>query len=705
MNRGQHNNLTAAGMSAENAPLVCPSPARPGRTGARLRRVKFGQRGDGKRQTKTPRGALGLGLLLGAALLAGTADARPTAIGGVRQSAGVDSRMLGGAEMLAVWTLPRLGVAVRNDPQDLRLLLGKRELRYAPGRGWTAHGFTLSGPLPAPVTEGGSLHVPLRALELLGVRVLTDTPGLLGFAAPASVPAATLLPSDGGPERPVIRPPVAATPPAPARPAPPAPALAAPPAAPATGAASPAPSQLLPNIQPIPTLPAPPPPPVPGLSVPRVANLDTVRVSRTLYRTVEVQRVVLDLSAPAPQVVSREAGGLGVLFPGVTVQGSQQTLPGGDTLTLTQTGAGASVRLGTGGGRSEVFTLDDPFRVVIDTTTYTDASVPPPINPDALPAGVTYRNRGLLHLLSFDPALFQPRVVSAPQGRSLSVPDLVRSVGGVAGVNGGYFDPRSGLPVDLVAVGGLMTAASLEKRATVGFTALGEALFGYPRPRYVLSGPFGSVTVNSVRAAPSAALLTAFVGDGKTAVGGSGLTTLLLAPGSASVTRAATGPVIAPARTLAFTFDPARFPALPREAGAALNVTLNWQATDAPWSSAVDALSAGPLLVQGGRVAVDPRREGFNTAAGVWRPTRQSALGTVNGQPTIAYFEHGTPEAFAAALAGAGVRDAVRMDSGSSATAYLQGGYAGLGAYLNTVWSQPVPNAIVFVPRAAAGQK
>ncbi|WP_368482882.1 phosphodiester glycosidase family protein [Deinococcus marmoris] len=667
--------------------------------------MKFGQNGgqsgDNNRRRRTP----GLWLLIGAGLLAGSALARPTAIGGVPQSAGVDSRVLGGTEMLAVWTLPRLGVSVRNDPQDLRLLLGKRELRYAPGKGWTALGFTLSGTLPTPMITNGSMHVPLRALELLGVRVLTDTLGLLGFATPTSVPTATLLPSDGGPERPVIRPPVSATPSAPA-PTAAQPAPAAPASPPPAITPSPATSEALPNIQPIPALPAPTPPPLmPSLSVPKVANLDTVRISRTLYRTVEVQRVVMDLSAPASQVISREAGGLSVLLPGVTVQGSQQTLPGGDTLTLAQTGAGASIRLGTGGGRSEIFTLEDPFRVVIDTTTYTDSSVPPPIDPDALPAGVSYRNKGLLHLLSFDPALFQPRVVSAPLGRSLSVLDLVKSAGGVAGVNGGYFDPRSSLPVDLVAVGGLMTAASLEKRATVGFTNTGEALFGYPRPRYVLSGPFGSVTVNSVRATPSAALLTAFVGDGKTSVGGTGLTTLLLAPGSVSVTRAVTGQITPPPRTLAFTFDPARFPALPVAAGAPLNVALNWQATDAPWGSAVDALSAGPLLVQGGKVVIDPRREGFNTAAGVWRSTRQSALGTLGGQPTIAYFEYGTPEAFAAALAGAGVRDAVRMDSGSSATAYLQGGYGGLGGYLNTVWSQPVPNAIVFVPREVAGKK
>ena len=101
----------------------------------------------------------------------------------------------------------------------------------------------------------------------------------------------------------------------------------------------------------------------------------------------------------------------------------------------------------------------------------------------------------------------------------------------------------------------------------------------------------------------------------------------------------------------------------------------------------------------------DPRREGFNTAASIWRPTRQVALGLWKGQPTVAYLEHGTPEAFAAALVGAGLSDALRLDSGSSASAYLTGGYGNLGGYLNTVWGRPVPNAIVFVPKLTGAVK
>ncbi|MFD1731116.1 hypothetical protein ACFSC4_08615 [Deinococcus malanensis] len=62
--------------------------------------------------------------LLSGSLLLTTAAARPLAIGGALQSASVGTRVIGGHEMLAVWTLPRLGISVRNDPLDLRLLMG-----------------------------------------------------------------------------------------------------------------------------------------------------------------------------------------------------------------------------------------------------------------------------------------------------------------------------------------------------------------------------------------------------------------------------------------------------------------------------------------------------------------------------------------------------------------------------------------------------
>lgn len=629
-------------------------------------------------------------------LFLGGVQARTVAIGGVPQAPAVDSKTLAGTEMLAVWTLPRLGVSVRNDPLDTRLLYGARELRYSPQAGWVAVGFRSSAPFPAPQSVNGSLYVPLSAVKLLGVRVWKDTPDMIDFAAPAVVPTVTLGPS-----------PVLATPEKPG--------LPPPPPAPAGVRSVPVPivkALVTFDVVPVPNVAAPSSPGVaaagdPNASQPNpaVANLNTVRVSHAVHRSVEVQRVVLELSAPSTHTITRGKDGLSILLGGVTATASSSILNSGDSLVVQPGTAGVLVTLGTGGGSSEVFTLDNPPRVVIDTTTLLSSDVPPPINPDDLPEGVTYQNRGVLHLLSFDPALYQPRIVSALPGRSQDIASLVRSVHGVGGMNGGYFDTFSDLPVDLVVQGGLMTAPSLERRATIGFNAAGQAMFGYPKPRYVLRGAFPSILVNSVGAKPRRDLLTAFVGDGRSTVGADDLTTLYVRLNGESIDSALTGRVVPPPGTLALTFDPQVFPQIPRAAGQALKVELAWRSSDAPWASVQEALSAGPLLVYGGKVALNPERENFNTSAGIWRATRQVAIGMYAGKPTMAYFEYGTPESFAAALAGVGFSDALRMDSGSSASAYLSHGFGNLGGYLNSVWGQNVPNAIVFVPKTTLGNK
>lgn len=552
-------------------------------------------------------------------------------------------RALGDEDWLPVWSLPRLGVEVRNDPGDLRLRLGARELNYRPGQGWRALG-GLSLPaatyLPAPQALDGSLHAPLSALRALGLNP-TQTPQRLSFPAPAQAPAGTLGPSADEP---------------------------------GTGEEG----------QPL----------APAFST----FLTTVRIGRELIRSVEVQRVVLELSAPAPYEVSRAGTGLSLNLGGVSASPSARTLASGDALEVAPGEAGTTVTLLTGGGRSTVQALDNPFQVVIDTVTHLNPRVPPPPNPAALPPGVRYEQRGLLTLLSFDPARYAARVVSAPRGQFSNVGDLVKRVGGVAGVNASYFDPLSRLPVDMVVSGGALLFPSLERRGSVGFTGDGELLFGYPKPRYRIEGPFGTLYSNSVGTRPRREWLLAFVGDGVGAVGAPGFVTLALAGGV--ITWAGTGPTVPPAGTLTLTFDPAQFPQLPRVPGAPLSAQLDWRATDAPWEEAREALSAGPLLVQGGRAQLDPVRERFDTSQGVWRATRQVALGRWQGQPTIIYYEYGTPESFAAALVRLGVSDALRLDSGSSASAYVSAGYGALGGYLNAVWGQPVPNALVFVPRA-----
>lgn len=573
-------------------------------------------------------------------LAAPVAQARPLSIGGEVQSAALDSRELSGGEALAVWTLPRLGVAVRNDPQDLRLLYGGRELRWAPGRGWQAVGFAGGAALPAPQQLGQSLYVSLEALRALGVP-LSVTPQAVEVAAPRSIPAGTLPPSAA-------------------------------------------------------QLPAGHSPAAGGTP----HTLQGVRHSVSRRRTVEIQRTVLELqgSGEAFYQVQQREGGVTLSLPYTRAAARSEILEGGAVLLVTPAGGGSQLDLLTGGGQTRIFALQNPTRIVLDTVVYRDRSQTPPVAEGLLPQGVRYQQRGGLSLLSFDPSRYRPRVVSAPWGQRTGLAALVRSAGGVAGVNGGYFDVQSGKPVDLVAQGGVMRIGSLQKRATLGFTPSGEVLLGYPAPRYVAEAGGQRLLVNQMTPLPRPELLTAWAGDGRT-VGAAGLVTLTLRPGTDRVLAAQNGPVVTQSGALYLTFDPARFPALPRTAGAPLGLRLEWNAGDAPWPSAQDALSAGPLLLRGGRGVLNPQREGFDTAGSIWRPTHQTAFGLLGGWPTFAYLERGTPEQLLAALRAAGLSDAVRMDSGGSSAVYLTGGYADLGGYLNPAWSRDIPNAVVMVPR------
>ena len=690
-----------------------------------------------------------------AALLA-SAQARPVLISGVPTRPVIETKPLsGGREGLPIWFLPQLGLETRNNPQDVWLSYGPRSLRYTADTGWIASGFSLSGPLPAPerYPVGGSLHISLEVLRALGVPlggtaaqldVSVRRAGVEAPLPPTARVSPTPAPSTGQPSagQPAAGQPAAAPRPSASRPpiqaqpvyskpvqSQPVQGLAAPPQSGAgqspagqsvagqidraiSAALSPSPAaELAPTASSLPPLsgsalvpfaPAPVPsaPPTTALGGPRITG---VRSSLSMVRTIQLQRLVLDLSGPAAYRAQNERGGVTIFVPGAQASPSVQTLESGDILTFAPSEQGVTVRLDAGGGSSQVMSLDNPDRIVIDTARSLSTDVPPPIKEDALPDGVSLKVLGGLSLLSFDPARYLPHVVTAPLGQALNVAELVRQGGGVAGVNGGYFDPPSSLPVDFVAVGGKLLAPSLERRGTVGFNASGAALFGFPRPRYTLTGAFGTLNVNTVTARFAPGLLSAFVGDGKTAVGGPGLTTLTLNSGADRVIRADGNGSIPAQGLISLTFDPVRYPQLPRTPGSELQAALNYQLPD--WQGIREGLSAGPMLIQGGQIVLDPQREAFNVLTSVWRPTRQVAYAVYRGQPTLAFLDYGTPDTFARALKSAGVQDALRLDSGSSATVFVSGGYLGTGGYLNSVWSRPVPNAIVLVPTDAAALK
>lgn len=611
------------------------------------------------------------------------AEARSVIIGQQQQANSLDTKMLGDHEYIAVWMLPKLGLQVQNDPQHVRLSyahsatpdstqnhIQERELSYTPQSGWQIHKLNAHAPsdlfpsnlltnLPEPQQQNGSLYVPLQTLLLLGVPFKSDEQTLY-FASSTSTPKNNTEHNNIEPVEQTTE--------------------------------QPAEQKSTPNV------------PIAPI-IPKDIKLQTLRVNHEKHRSVEVERLVLELSKTSQYQTEKGTGYIQLTLTDTWVdpQDIDQIvrLPSGAEVQLTNTTEGLQLKLSSSKRHHKIFTLQNPARLVIDSTAHTNENMTPPINPNKLPQGVKYDRYDNLHLLSFDPKIYRTEVVSAPLGEGRAVSQLVKQANGVAGINGGYFVKRQLWPVDLVVQNGLMIAGSLEKRATLGFTQDGQIMLGYPKPRYILSGERGRAVVNSVRNKPDVNLLTAFVGNGKASVGTHGLTTIYIQAGKNGIQAVHQGKNTPPERMLAFTFDPHKFPQIPTTVGTWLDVFISWRNDEGlPWGRAHSALGAGPLLIQDGKLAFHPEREQFTLFGGALRTAQQSAYGLRNGKPTLAYWEWGSAEHLAKILLKLGFSDAIRLDSGNSSTVYVKsGGYGPFSGYLNRSWGRKVANALVLIPR------
>jgi Phosphodiester glycosidase len=324
-----------------------------------------------------------------------------------------------------------------------------------------------------------------------------------------------------------------------------------------------------------------------------------------------------------------------------------------------------------------------------------DQSQPIPPVPANLPNGIEYKTvpAGLLsklHLIRLDPTRYHPEVRTAPWGGAKGILEFAN--GAVAAVNGGYFDPASMQAVDLLFDGSLQAYAR-GNRATVGFLDQ-TALFGLPRARLVLTLGAAVANINQIRPTPHPQNLTFFIGDGFLPIGGLGYTTYVLANGKILERR--DDAFVPKNGQMTVSFNPKTNPSFERKVGEPANVGLTWG--DPAWEGVASALAAGPRLVANGIMAVDAKAEGFDSSGEIWRPTRQVAIGIdKQGFYVLAMLEWGSPEDFAKALLANGLRDAMRLDSGTSAQIALAGGL--VAGRLGRV----VPNAIVFSLRENSG--
>lgn len=416
--------------------------------------------------------------------------------------------------------------------------------------------------------------------------------------------------------------------------------------------------------------------------------LTDVRRSVAREDNLETSRLVLEFSDTLDFELKKTPQKISLLLPLFKTDAKTplvQQLPGMGTIGYQLNPDNRQTRFElktSAGSNTEVFTLDKPFRIVLDTRLNLDVTPKRP--------GVEYHTQGLLHTIFFDPQQYQPKIATARRGTGLSVGEFVQLNKAVGGVNGGYFDPATSLPVDLIALDGQMLSSSLERRATLGIRQDGTLNWGFPKPRYVASGDFGSVRINTIGSKANPDWLTLFVGDGKTAVGDDDLQTLYIKKNS--VSRTVNGRNVPGPNDWTLTFKRERFPKLPEKVGQSIDLSLHWYSED--WQDTKEALAAGPMLIREGRYVLNPKLEGFNTHGSIWRRTRQVAFGVLqDGRYAIAYLEWGTPEEFAKALLKAKIHTALRLDSGSSASVFAA------GKYLNHGNRRRVPNAIVMVPK------
>ncbi len=252
-------------------------------------------------------------------------------------------------------------------------------------------------------------------------------------------------------------------------------------------------------------------------------------------------------------------------------------------------------------------------------------------------------------------------------------------------LNGGYFDPRTGTPVGLWVVDGVSLSYPAGRSALLWD---GGRVFA-ARPRYRafawLSGRRLPVGVNA-----TPARYTAYTATGE--VGRPGEVLLVVEGDRVAARRPAPYRLPPGAWALAYRPPDALLDRVPLGAPVKLRVRLT--------PPVRYALEAGPLLVDRGRVAYAPEKEGFDPKARLLtKVTYQSAVAwTKDGGLWFVVSEKTTPGVLARALAGLGAWGAIRMDSGGSAQLWAE------GRLVYPSRARKVVNGLALYPSPALGQ-
>jgi exopolysaccharide biosynthesis protein len=363
-------------------------------------------------------------------------------------------------------------------------------------------------------------------------------------------------------------------------------------------------------------------------------------------------------------------------------------LPTGFDLRFLVDREGTTVELRGPPLRYEVFTLVDPKRLVLDLVPLQETKVIP--ERKVLRKGVVYRRFGAVteigtsavHVLEFDPGSGAFRVVGA-SGEPRTLSELAE--GAFAAINAGYFDTETFSAIGFLEVDDGLLSLPSRNRASVGFGAAG-AVIDRVAAEVTIRVNGGAVFTGSSSASDSIAVSTAT----NLVVGTPRVGVITVANGVAQENKI--GPRAVPKDGFALTY-PAETRAL-----ALVNpgdrVALEVSLLPRSFNGVRYAVEAGPLLVASGHPALQPERESFQTGQRILDAyTQQAAIGLGgDGKVFFVVAEAMNAAGLVPLLISLGIRDAMRLDSGSSTMMLAD------GQLLNRAQERRVVSAIVFLP-------
>jgi len=310
--------------------------------------------------------------------------------------------------------------------------------------------------------------------------------------------------------------------------------------------------------------------------------------------------------------------------------------------------------------RWRVFPLGAPARYVMDAY-----FVPPPAERQLAP-GIKLRREYvwtpeplLLVRVVADPGCWRLKPVGTP-GKRQFLPQMAPQA--LAILNGGYYDPKTATPVGLWVRDGVPLSYPYGRSALMWDGGLPQA--AVPRFKAWVRTPDGRAQPVGINRWP--ARLTAHTLPGR--VGRKGENVVVV--GGDRVLHTYPAPVVLEPGQWALTYpaDDASWAELVHP-GSRLSLYVS---LDPPVRY---ALEAGPLLVQGGRLAYAPDAERFDkNSPQIAKVTNQAAVAwTHAGQLWLVTSGPTTPGVLAEQLLGLGAWGAIRMDAGGSAQLYAGG--------------------------------